>query len=174
MAATREPEVWPDTQRVVSRPSRAGRDELNAPATQIVGDREAYLGQTASDVGRRISEDQVELFVTGDAAMSLQQEFQRLGPEFIALHDLGLAASLRLLNSMAGPAGARVQRLSIRRQGQGVALAVISFVEVTLADSSPVRVYSTDVQAEGLVRAHLARVLLAHSRLGVLMVGGFG
>jgi hypothetical protein len=171
MAATREPEVWPDTQRVVSRPSRAGRDELNAPATQIVGDREAYLGQTASDVGRRISEDQVELFVTGDAAMSLQQEFQRLGPEFIALHDLGLAASLRLLNSMAGPAGARVQRLSIRRQGQGVALAVISFVEVTLADSSPVRVYSTDVQAEGLVRAHLARVLLAHSRLGVLMVG---
>jgi hypothetical protein len=53
----------------------------------------------------------------------------------------------------------------------GVALAVISFVEVTLADSSPVRVYSTDVQAEGLVRAHLARVLLAHSRLGVLMVG---
>jgi hypothetical protein len=171
MAATREPEVWPDTQRVVSRPSRAGRDELNAPATQIVGDREAYLGQTASDVGRRISEDQVELFVTGDAAMSLQQEFQRLGPEFIALHDLGLAASLRLLNSMAGPAGARVQRLSIRRQGQGVALAVIPFVEVTLADSSPVRVYSTDVQAEGPVRAHLARVLLAHSRLGVLMVG---
>jgi hypothetical protein len=171
MAATREPEVWPDTQRVVSRPSRAGRDELNAPATQIVGDREAYLGQTASDVGRRISEDQVELFVTGDAAMSLQQEFQRLGPEFIALHDLGLAASLRLLNSMVGPAGARVQRLSIRRQGQGVALAVIPFVEVTLADSSPVRVYSTDVQAEGPVRAHLARVLLAHSRLGVLMVG---
>jgi hypothetical protein len=171
MAATREPEAWPDTQRVMPRPSRARRDELNAPSTQIVGDREAYLGQTNSDVGRRISEDQVELFVTGDAAMSLQQEFQRLGPEFIALHDLGLAASLRLLNSMAGPAGARVQRLSIRRQGQGVALAVIPFVEVTLADSSPVRVYSTDVQAEGPVRAHLARVLLAHSRLGVLMVG---
>jgi hypothetical protein len=171
MAAKRQPEAWPDTQRVVQRPSRAGRDEINSPATQIVGDREAYLGQAASDVGRRISVDQVELFVTGDASMSLQQEFQRLGPEFIALHDLGLTASLRLLNSMAGPAGARVQRLSIRRQGQGVALAVIPFVEVTLADGSPVRVYSTDLQAEGPVRAHLARVLLAHSRLGVLMVG---
>lgn len=168
MAATREPDAWPDTQRVERRPSR---DELAAPATQIVGDREAYLGQTSSDVGRRISEDQVELFVSGDAAMSLQQEFQRLGPEFIALHDLGLSASLRLLNSMAGPAGARVQRLSIRRQGQGVALAVVPFVEVTLADGSPVRVYSTDVQADGPARAHLARVLLAHSRLGVLMVG---
>jgi hypothetical protein len=171
MAAKRQPEAWPDTQRVVQRPSRAGRDEINSPATQIVGDREAYLGQAASDVGRRISVDQVELFVTGDASMSLQQEFQRLGPEFIALHDLGLTASLRLLNSMAGPAGARVQRLSIRRQGQGVALAVIPFVEVTLADGSPVRVYSTDVQAEAPVRAHLALVLLAHSRLGVLMVG---
>lgn len=171
MAVTRLTDAWPDTQRVMHRPSRGGPEELNAPATQIVGDRETYLGQTTGDVGRRISEDQVELFVTGDAAMSLQQEFQRLGPEFIALHDLGLAASLRLLNSMAGPAGARVQRLSIRRQGQGVALAVIPFVEVTLADHSPVRVYSTDVQAEGPARAQLARVLLAHSRLGVLMVG---
>jgi predicted regulator of Ras-like GTPase activity (Roadblock/LC7/MglB family) len=168
MAAHREPNSWPDTQRVERQPSR---DELAAPATQIVGDREAYLGQTSSDVGRRISEDQVELFVSGDAAMSLQQEFQRLGPEFIALHDLGLSASVRLLNSMVGPAGARVQRLSIRRQGQGVALAVIPFVEVTLADGSPVRVYSTDTQADGPMRAHIARVLLAHSRLGVLMVG---
>jgi predicted regulator of Ras-like GTPase activity (Roadblock/LC7/MglB family) len=72
---------------------------------------------------------------------------------------------------MAGPAGARVQRLSIRRQGQGVALAVVPFVEVTLADGSPVRVYSSDVQADGPTRAAMARVLLGHSRLGVLMVG---
>lgn len=168
MAVTREPNPWPDTQRAARAPSR---DELAAPATQIVGDREAYLGQATGDVGRRISEDQVELFVGGDAAMSLQAEFQRLGPEFIALHDLGLAASVRLLNSMVGPAGARVQRLSIRRQGQGVALAVVPFVEVKLADGSPVRVYSTDVQADGPTRAAMARVLLGHSRLGVLMVG---
>lgn len=168
MATAREPNHWPDTQRVERRPSR---DELGAPATQIVGDRETYLGQATGDVGRRISEDQVELFVSNDAALSLQQEFQRLGPEFIALHDLGMAASLRLLSSMAGPAGARVQRLSIRRQGQGVALAVIPFVEVSLADNSPVRVYSTDVQADGPTRIQLARVLLGFSRLGVLMVG---
>jgi predicted regulator of Ras-like GTPase activity (Roadblock/LC7/MglB family) len=169
MPASREPDHWPDTQRVV--PSRPSREDLSAPATQIVRDREAYLGQATGDVGRRISEDQVELFVGGDAALSLQAEFQRLGPEFIALHDLGLSASVRLLNSMVGPAGARVQRLSIRRQGQGVALAVVPFVEVKLADASPVRVYSTDVQADGPTRAALARVLLAHSRLGVLMVG---
>ncbi len=168
MPVARDPNHWPDTQRVERA---APRDELLAPSTQIVRDREAYLGQATGDVGRRISEDQVELFVSGDAAMSLQQEFQRLGPEFIALHDVGLAASVRLLNSMVGPAGARVQRLSIRRQGQGVALAVIPFVEVTLADHSPVRVYSTDVQADAATRGALARVLLGHSRLGVLMVG---
>ncbi len=168
MAATREPNPWPDTQRVARTPAQ---HDLAAPATQIVGDREAYLGQASGDVGRRISEDQVELFVSGDAAMSLQAEFQRLGPEFIALHDLGLAASVRLLGSMAGPAGVRVQRLCVRRQGQGVALAVVPFVEVTLADGSPVRVYSTDVQADGPTRAAMARVLLGHSRLGVLMVG---
>ena len=169
MPAPREPDHWPDTQRVL--PGRPARDDLAAPATQIVRDSEAYLGEDTGDVGRRISEDQVELFVGGDAAMSLQAEFQRLGPEFIALHDVGLAASVRLLNSMVGPAGARVQRLSIRRQGQGVALAVMLFVEVKLADGSPVRVYSTEVQADGATRAALARVLLAHSRLGVLMVG---
>jgi hypothetical protein len=172
MTATRTPDTWPDTQRVPRSPSRGpSRDELAAPATQIVRDREAYLGQATGDVGRRISEDQVELFVGGDAALSLQGEFQRLGPEFIALHDVGLAASVRLLNSMVGPANARVQRLSIRRQGQGVALAVVPFVEVRLADETPVRVYSTDVQADGPTRAGLARVLLAHSRLAVLMVG---
>jgi hypothetical protein len=169
MASTRETSHWLDTQRVIE--PRARRDDLASPATQIVGDREAYLGQATGDVGRRISEDQVELFVSGDAALSLQAEFQRLAPEFIVLHDLGLAASLRLLNSMAGPAGARVQRLSIRRQGQGVALAVVPFVEVALADGSPVRVYSTDVQGDTTLRAQFARILLAHSRLGVLMIG---
>ncbi len=147
------------------------RDDLSAPQTQVVADRDAYLGQGRNDVGRRISDDQVELFISGDVAQSLQQEFSRHAPEFIALHDMGTSASLRLLSSMAGPAGARVQRLSIRRQGHGVALAVLQFVEVPLSDGTPVRVYSTDISTEAGMRAQVARVMLAHSRLGVLMVG---
>lgn len=146
-------------------------EELNAPQTQVVADRDAYLGQGRHDVGRRISDDQVELFISGDLAQSLQQEFSRHAPEFIALHDVGTSASLRLLTSLANPAGARVQRLSVRRQGHGVALAVLQFVEVPLADGTPVRVYSTDISTEAVVRAQVARVLLSHSRLGVLMVG---
>ena len=165
MNRVREQDHWPDTSRIPSR------EDLLSPRTQIVNDRDAYLGQGRHDVGRRISDDQVELFVTTDVATALQQEFTLHSPEFIALHDLGMSASLRLLSNLAGAADARVQRLSVRRQGHGVALAVLQFVEVPLANGTPVRVYSTDVNGDGGLRANLARVLLAFSRLGVLMVG---
>jgi len=156
---------WPPP---VHRPSRA---ELAAPATQIVRDREDYLGQGLRDIGRRIADDQVELFVSGEPAAALQQQLERLAPEYIALHDVGTSATLHLLGALAGAAGARVQRLSIRRQGHGVALAVLQFVEVPLADGNHVRIYTTDVNADTVTRHQLALVLLARSRLAVLMLG---
>ena len=165
----RDEPQWQDPTRPAAR--APNRDELLAPRTQIVTDRDAYLGQGRHDIGRRISDDQVELFITGDVPGSLQREFVQHTPEYIALHDLGTAASLRLLSSLASAAGARVQRLSIRRQGHGVALAVLQFVEMPLADESSVRVYATDVNADAPTRAQVARVLLGHSRLGVLLVG---
>jgi len=146
-------------------------EDLVAPQTQIVADRDTYLGQNRHDVGRRISDDQFELFISSDVASALQQEFTLHAPEFVALHDIGTSASLRLLNSMAGAARSKVQQLTVRRQGHGVALAVIQFVEVPLADGTPVRVYATDINADSLARTQLARVLLSHSRLGVLLVG---
>ncbi|MBK1685949.1 hypothetical protein [Rubrivivax gelatinosus] len=145
--------------------------ELLAPATQIVRDREDYLGQGLRDVGRRIADDQVELFVSTDPATALQQQFERQAPQFITLHDVGTKASLHLLGALAGAAGARVQRLTIRRQGHGVALAVMQFVEVPLADGSHVRIYSTDLNADTQTRQALALVLMGRSRLGVLMIG---
>jgi hypothetical protein len=165
MPRPRKPETWLDTERATRR------DDLLAPRTQVVADPEAYLGQAGHGVGRRITDDEVELFVAGDVAHGLQDEFTLHGAEFIALHDVGTSATLRLLASLAGAAGGRVQRLSIRRQGHGVALAALQFIEVPLADGTPVRVYSTDLNADATLRAQLARVLLAHSRLGVLMVG---
>jgi hypothetical protein len=152
-------------------PRHSTREDLMAPRTQIVTDREAYLGQGVQDVGRRISDDQVELFVTADVASSLQMEFARLMPEFVALHDLGTSASLRLLGSLAGAAKASVQRLTVRRQGHGVALATLQFVEMVLSDGTPVRVYSTDLNADSQTRSKVALVLLAYSRLGALLVG---
>lgn len=160
-----------DLRTDVSHPSRPTADELDSPRTQIVTDRDAYLGQGRHDVGRRVADDQVELFVTADVPGSLQKEFMLHTPEFVAVHDIGTSASLRLLSSMASAAGGPVQRLSIRRQGHGVALAVLQFVEVALPDGSPMRLYSTDVNADTATRTQVARVLLAFSRLGVILVG---
>jgi hypothetical protein len=153
------------------RRAAVSREELLSPATQFVRDREDYLGQGDDDIGRRISDDQHELFVTCDPADALRQQFDRPHPDFIALHDVGASTSLRLLGALAGAAGARVQRLSIRRQGAGVPLAVLQFVEAPLANGSKLRVYATDVDADSQTRQHIAMVLLARSRLGVLMVG---
>lgn len=153
------------------QPQRPNRAELAAPATQIVRDREDYLGQGLRDIGRRIADDQVELFVIGDPAAGLQQQMDRLQPEFIALHDVGTSATLRLLGALAGAAGAPLQRLFIRRQGHGVALAALQFVEVPLGDGNHVRIYTTDVNADTKTRHALAHVLLARSRLAVLMLG---
>jgi hypothetical protein len=167
MARTAEEDglPWPPP---AHRPSRG---DLTAPATQIVRDREDYLGQSQRDIGRRLTEDQVELFVSGDPAAALQQQLDKLAPEYIALHDVGTSATLRLLGALAGAAGARVQRLSIRRQGLGVALAVIQFVEIPVPGAAPLRLYSTDVNADSQARQALALVLLGRARLGVLMVG---
>lgn len=162
---------WPPPAYRPGRAQVASRADLAAPATQIVRDREDYLGQGLHDVGRRIADDQVELFVSGEAAPALQQQLERLAPKYIALHDVGTSATLHLLNALAGAAGARVQRLSIRRQGQGVALAVLQFVEVPLGEGNHVRIYTTDVNADSLTRQQLAMVLLARSRLSVLMLG---
>jgi hypothetical protein len=109
------PHLTSPEERSPSASPRQG--DLDAPQTQVVADRDAYLGQGRHDVGRRISDDQVELFISGDLAQSLQQEFSRHAPEFIALHDVGTSASLRLLASMANPAGARVQRCRCAARG---------------------------------------------------------
>jgi hypothetical protein len=161
--------AWPDTVRAAARDTQ--RDELLAPSTMIVHDRDAYLGQGQHDVGRRVSDDQVELFVTGDAAPSLQREIELHAAEYIAVHDVGASTSLRLLAGLAGAASAQVQKLTIRRQGYGLALAVLQFVEVPLADGGMIRVFSTDVSADGPTRQALARTLLAFSRVGVLITG---
>lgn len=144
-------------------------DELSAPATQIVRDRDAYLGQSR-DVGRRLTDEQVELFVADDPAAALQRELERLAPSYIALHDVGTSSSLRLLQAMAATTG-KVMRLAVRRQGQGVALATLPFIEIGGSDGSALRVYSTDVDADSHARQQIARVLVSHARLAVLVFG---
>jgi hypothetical protein len=148
----------------------AARQELASPATQIVGDRETYLGQGAREVGRRISETQFELFVVGDASAALQQQFESAVPDFIALHDLGGTASDETLSSLTRRLGVRRQVLAIRREGQGVPLAELPFVEVQAADGKSLRVYGGSINGDTRTRHQIAQLLLAHSRLGVVLV----
>ena len=166
MAAPRDETPWQDHQ------PGPNRDELLAPNTQIVADRETYLGQGRHEVGRRISNDQVELFAGTDAAHALQLEFAEHAPQYVAVHDVGTSASLRLLASLASATAQRMQSLTVRRQGHGVAMAVLQFVEMRLADGTPVRVYATDLGHDGPLSLPVATVLLAYSQLGVLLMGG--
>ncbi len=150
-------------------PQRRNTEELSAPATQLVRDRDAYLG-LSNDVGRRLDIDQVELFINDDPALALQRELVRLQPQYIALHDVGTSSSLRLLQSMAASTG-RVLRLTLRRQGHGLALATLQFVEIKGSDGSLLRVYSTDIDSDTHSRHEIARVLLSHARLAVMVFG---
>ncbi len=101
----------------------------------------------------------------------MQQQFEHLRPEFIAVHDIATASSQKLLAGMAAAGGRALQKLVIRRQGNGTTLATLLFTELPTADGRTLRMYSTEVDADTASRHALARMLLAYSRLGVLMVG---
>ena len=145
--------------------------ELLSPATQVVGDKDTYLGNAPTDIGRRIADDQLELFVVCQPAEAMLQQFAQLAPDFIAIHDIGTTTSARLLAAVATASSRKLQKLVIRRQGYGVALATLQFVELPLTPGRNLRVYTTQVDADTQTRHQLAQVLLAHSRLAVVMIG---
>lgn len=145
--------------------------ELLSPATQVVGDKDTYLGNAPTDIGRRIADDQLELFVVCQPAEAMLQQFAQLAPDFIAIHDVGTSTSARLLGAVATASSRKLQKLVIRRQGYGVALATLQFVELPLTPGRHLRVYSTQIDADTQTRHQLAQVLLAHSRLAVVMIG---
>ncbi len=146
------------------------RSALMDPATQIVTDRGAYLGQGRHEVGQRLAKDRLELFVSGDPGMALQRQFEQHDCQFIAVHDVCTSASLRLLKALTDSAGLALQRLTVRRQGDGAALMQLQFAELTLADGSLLRLYSTDIGAEPTQQRSVARALLGFASLGVLIV----
>lgn len=154
----------------LERAARRSQD-VDAPATMIVRNRADYLGEGASDIGQRIGPDKLELFVGTDAAQAMQQQIVQLAPEYIALHDVGTSTGLRLLSAIGTALGSPLQQLAIRRQGYGVPLATLRFVEVESRGKRRLRVYSTDIDADSQSRRQLARVLLGQARLAVLMVG---
>ena len=145
--------------------------ELTHVATQILGNREEYLAPERREIGRRIGDQHHEMFVVCAPAEAMQQQFQQWASDFIAIHDVATDSSPRILAGLAAATQRKVQKLVIRRQGHGVALATLEFAELPGANGQMLRVYSTRVDADTQQRQELARVLLAYSRLGVVMVG---
>lgn len=145
--------------------------ELTQVATQILTNREEYLAPDRREIGRRIGDQQHELFVVCDPAEAMLQQFQQHAPDFIAIHDVASDSSARILAGLAAATQRKIQQLVIRRQGHGVALATLEFAELPGAGGQMLRVYSTRVDADTQQRQALARALLSHARLGVVMVG---
>ncbi|MCG3188316.1 MAG: hypothetical protein LKCHEGNO_00293 [Burkholderiaceae bacterium] len=145
--------------------------ELTHVATQILTNREEYLAPERREIGRRIGDQQHEMFVVCAPSEALQQQFQQWASDFIAIHDIATDSSPRILAGLAAATQRKVQKLVIRRQGHGMALATLEFAELPGANGQMLRVYSTRVDADSQQRAALARVLLGYSRLGVVMVG---
>jgi hypothetical protein len=142
-----------------------------ALATQLFKDEEEYLSGEKADIGRQTGANERELFVSCDPAQAMQQQFEHLHPEFIAIHDIATASSRKLLLGIAAASGRTLQKLLIRRQGYGTPLATLEFVELPTTDYRPLRLYTTEADADTTQRHALAKVLLAFSRLGAVMVG---
>jgi hypothetical protein len=177
MTTTNGPESeWKPTQAAPS-PAPSAPEAWQATraqtslATQFLGDEDDYLAPEKSDIGRQTGANERELFVSCAPAEALQQQFEHLHPEFIAIHDIATASSLKLLAGIAAASGRAMQKLTIRRQGYGTPLATLEFIELPTADGSLLRVYSTEVDADTTARHGIARMLLGFSRLGVVMVG---
>jgi hypothetical protein len=140
-------------------------------ATELLADADDELPEEQRDIGRQVSADQRELFVSCDPAEAMQQQFELLHPDYIALHDVGTVSSRKLLAGVATASNRTLQKLVIRRQGYGTPLATLEFVDVPGADGTLLRLYTTQADADTVSRQALARVLMGYSQLAVLMVG---
>ena len=133
-----------------------GADELSAPATQFIADREAYLDQGRRDIGRRVSATEIELFVSGDAPAALQQQLIDHAPDYIALSDVGGQLAQGVLAALSSACQVPLQTLAIRRQGQGVALAELPFIELQAAGGLLVRIFGNHINADTRTRQSMA------------------
>lgn len=140
-------------------------------ATQLLRDEREYLDDQRPDVGRAVSKELRELFVSADPAEALRLQFEHLAPQYVALHDIACSTSKKLLAGLASVYDRPVQRLEIRRQGFGTSLATIKFVDCPASNGQVVRLYATDIDADTATRQALAAVLMSHATLCVYMVG---
>jgi hypothetical protein len=176
MPHTLDPLSWPPgdlppTRTVGGDSQGALSSGFDSPqATQLLQYESDYLDDRP-DIGRAIGEGVRELFISTEPATALEQQFEFRRPSFVALHDLNCTTSRKLLAAVAASFNRPVHRLEIRRHGYGTTYASIEFVDCPSSLGVPVRLYSTDIDADTQTRQALARVLMGHSVITVMMVG---
>ncbi|HUG23670.1 hypothetical protein [Piscinibacter sp.] len=163
--------TWGATGPAVEPAAQPEAWQATRAQTQLARDEEDYLDSEQKDIGRPVGDNLRELFVSCDAGPAMQQQLEHLRPEFIAIHDVATHSSRKLLAGIAAASKGAVQKLVIRRQGYGTPLATLEFVELPTAQGHPLRIYSTEADADTTSRHALARTLLAFSALGVILVG---
>jgi hypothetical protein len=153
---------------VDSRNVRA--DEDTQFATQLQRSPGDYLG-ALPDVGRVVGNGVRELFISCEIGDALQQQFEHLRPTCIVLHDLGCTVSRRLLAAVAAASGQQVERLVVRRQGFGTIVATLEYIDCATTQGKPMRLYSTDADADSQSRQSISRVLLGNATLAAVLLG---
>ena len=104
-----------------------------ALATQVMNRDDLDRSAAQQDIGRAVDDHVRELFVSCAPGEALQQQFEHLRPDFVAVHDLGTRSSRQLLRGIAAACSRPVHKLMLRRQGQGTPLASIDYVDVPLS-----------------------------------------
>lgn len=174
--ASRTGNPFPDPAAESNQTDNDGWESTRAQtalATQVMTREGDEPSAAPQDIGRPVGNHVRELFVSCAPGEALQQQFDHLHPEFIAVHDLATRSSRQLLRGIAVACNRPLQKLVLRRQGFGTPLATLDFVDVPVAPQQQLRLYSTDIDdnSDAAASHGVARTLLAYSQLGVMMVG---
>jgi hypothetical protein len=123
-------------------------------------------------IGKPVGNDTWELFVSCEPSEGLALQFEARSLAFMAVHDMGVSASLHFLAELAQQRGRPLERLVIRRQGYGTVLATLCFADVQASNGKIIRLYATDVEAaDPATRELIQKVLLARARMSVILLG---
>jgi hypothetical protein len=145
-------------------------------------DRQGMSGAPAVGVSLRLHDKPVigqmvganiwELSVAGEPAAALAARFDACSLDFVVLHGLGGLVSRRFVGDLAHGCGGVLERLVIRREGAGTALASLCYADLRASNGRFVRVFSTDVASEhGTTKLAIRSMLLSRARTAVALVG---
>lgn len=122
------------------------------------------------EIGKLITADTRELFVSCDAAEAIRQQIEYLGCVYLALHDVGPVMSRQLLRQLAAHGGSPVRQLVIRQQGYGTTLAMLEYVLFEAPGLPRLQIYSTAAETTPAARQAVARTLTGLSTATVFLL----